>query len=100
MPPLTAAPASSTTAPPAIVAQIDSGLASGAVIFAGSQVVRSAGTAIGTAVSGGTEMVSSGGTTSNTLLVSGQETVLRGGHASGTIITSGATRSSAAAAPR
>jgi autotransporter passenger strand-loop-strand repeat protein len=69
--------------------QIDSGLASGTVIFAGSQVVRSAGTAIGTAVSGGTEMVSSGGTTSNTLLVSGQETVLRGGHASGTIITSG-----------
>jgi autotransporter passenger strand-loop-strand repeat protein len=69
--------------------QIDSGLASGAVIFAGSQVVRSAGTAIGTAVSGGTEIVSSGGTTSNTLLASGQETVLRGGHASGTIITSG-----------
>jgi autotransporter passenger strand-loop-strand repeat protein len=59
------------------------------VIFAGSQVVRSAGTAISTAVSGGTEIVSSGGTTSNTLLVSGQETVLRGGHASGTIITSG-----------
>src|SRR5271155_4649368 len=61
--------------------QIDSGLASGAVIFAGSQVIGSAGTAIGTTVSNGaTEIVSSGETTSGTLLDS-HETVLRGGHA-------------------
>jgi fibronectin-binding autotransporter adhesin len=69
--------------------QIDSGLVSGATIFAGSQVVQSGGTAIGTTVSdGGTEIVS-GGTTSGTLLASGLETVLRGGHATGTMITSG-----------
>jgi autotransporter passenger strand-loop-strand repeat protein len=70
--------------------QIDSGLASGAVIFAGSQVVGSGGTAVGTRVwSGATEIVSSGGTTSGTVLSGGQETVLRGGHATGTIISSG-----------
>jgi autotransporter passenger strand-loop-strand repeat protein len=70
--------------------QIDSGLASGATIFAGSQVVGSAGRAFGTSVSdGGTEIVSSGGTTLGTLLASGQETVLRGGHATGTVVSSG-----------
>jgi autotransporter passenger strand-loop-strand repeat protein len=39
----------------------------GATIFAGPEVVQSAGTAIGTTVSGsGTEIVSSGGTTTGT----------------------------------
>jgi fibronectin-binding autotransporter adhesin len=70
--------------------QIVSGLVSGAVIFAGSQVVESAGTANSTTVSsGGTEVVSFGGTTSGTLLSGGQEAVLRGGRSSGTDILSG-----------
>jgi autotransporter passenger strand-loop-strand repeat protein len=70
--------------------QTDSGLASGAVIFAGSQVVRSGGTAFATTVwNGATEIVSSGGTTSGTVLSGGQETILRSGHATGAIILSG-----------
>ena len=70
--------------------QIVSGLVSGATIFAGSQVVRSAGTAIGTTVSNaGVEVVSSGGTTSGTRLTGGQEIVSRGGRSSGTDILSG-----------
>jgi autotransporter passenger strand-loop-strand repeat protein len=56
--------------------QVVSGLASGATIFAGSQMIRSGGVATGTTVSNGaTEIVSSGGTTSGTLL-GGRETVL------------------------
>jgi fibronectin-binding autotransporter adhesin len=70
--------------------QVVSGVARGATIFAGSQMIRSAGAAVGTTVSnGGTEIVSSGGSTTGTLLRGGQETVLRGGNATGTVISSG-----------
>jgi autotransporter passenger strand-loop-strand repeat protein len=70
--------------------QIDLGLVSGVTVYAGSQVVGSAGTAIGTTVSiGGTEIVSSGGMTSGTLLSGGQEILSRGGRSSGTDILSG-----------
>ena len=41
--------------------QLDYGMANGATIFTGSQVVESGGTASGTTISGGTEYVSSGG---------------------------------------
>jgi autotransporter passenger strand-loop-strand repeat protein len=70
--------------------QIDLGLVSGVTVYAGSQVVGSAGTAIGTTVSnGGTEVVSSGGKTSGTVLRSGQEILSRGAVASGTVISGG-----------
>ncbi len=42
--------------------QLDYGLANGATVFTGSQVVESGGTASGTTISGGTEYVSAGGT--------------------------------------
>ena len=42
--------------------QLDYGLANGATVFTGSQVVEFGGTASGTTISGGTEYVSSGGT--------------------------------------
>jgi autotransporter passenger strand-loop-strand repeat protein len=70
--------------------QVTSGLVSGATIFAGSQMVQSAGIARGTTVSnGGMEIVSSGGATSGTVLKGGQETVLGGGRSCGTVVSNG-----------
>jgi autotransporter passenger strand-loop-strand repeat protein len=71
--------------------QIASGLVSGATIFAGSQIVRSAGTAIGTIVSnGGTEFVSGGGRASGSVVASGgYELVSNGGIAVATKISGG-----------
>ena len=62
--------------------QFDYGLASGVVIFAGSQVVESGGTANSTTVSSG-----------------GMELILSGGSASGTGVSSGGTLELASAAP-
>jgi autotransporter passenger strand-loop-strand repeat protein len=69
----------------------DSGLASGATIFAGSQLVGSAGTALATTVrNGATEIVSSRGTTSGTILSGGgYELVSSGGTAVATRISGG-----------
>jgi autotransporter passenger strand-loop-strand repeat protein len=71
--------------------QFDSGFASGATVFTGSQVVRSGGAAVGTAVhSGGTLLVSSGGVAeTGTLLSGGTERI--SGHSSdfGAVLSGG-----------
>ena len=87
--------------------QLDYGLASGATIFTGSQVVEAGGIASGTIISGGTEIVSSGGTddgakisggtqldyglASGATIVTGSQVVEAGGTASGTTVSSGGT---------
>ena len=85
--------------------QFDYGLASGAIVFAGAQVVESGGAANGTTLSGGSESISSGGTDGGakvrggTQLVyglaggdtvfAGAQQVEAGGTASNTTISSG-----------
>ena len=87
--------------------QLDYGLASGATIVTGSQVVEAGGVASATIISGGTETVSSGGTddgakisggtqldygmASGATIVTGSQVVETGGTASGTTVSSGGT---------
>ena len=60
--------------------QFDFGLASGATVFTGSQVVESGGTASGTILSGGTEIVSAGGTDDGAKISGGTQFVDFGRH--------------------
>jgi autotransporter passenger strand-loop-strand repeat protein len=69
--------------------QFDYGLASGATVFAGSQVVESGGSASSTVISGGTEDVLSGGVTSNTTISGGTLELAIGGSAAGAITFAG-----------
>jgi len=69
-------------------AQFDYGLASGATVFTGAQVVESGGTASSTTISGGSEIVSAHGTDFGAQISGGEQEVY--GYASGVTVFTGA----------